>query len=378
MIIFLGSTLLFYYLKPHETSMFIRLQKETVNQEEKSMDIVYKLIRSEYIRRGESYPLEILDRELIRATRLSKRSVYFLVEDLANIDMNIILTDRRDQDGRLQKYIDFSSVLEKFDKKAVAQKKAKKYLSDRLYTTMTSKKPKKLDLRVSSDETKASSQFLTSLATDYTRKQKDEFFLEQKQKDLSVPFIQKQVPSSLKNLILEILKKEFTYRIENQDKYPDYNYPISEIASQIQLETRITPGQLYQILENISESDIELKLIGNPEEPEDKKVDFFPIADDDLSYAFANFRPEMYQKIRVSVIKNFLKFLAHKKAKGVFSKIRKDIGNETEEQKAWNTFFKDLNNYFLIYIEQVENAKLGTRLLKIINEFPKKDINIFL
>ncbi|NHJ21023.1 MAG: hypothetical protein EAX91_08780 [Candidatus Lokiarchaeota archaeon] len=378
MIIFLGSTLLFYYLKPHETSMFIRLQKETVNQEEKSMDIVYKLIRSEYIRRGEAYPLEILDRELIRATRLSKRNVYFLVEDLANIDMNIILTDRRDQDGRLQKYIDFSSVLEKFDKKAVAQKKAKKYLSDRLYTTMTSKKPKKLDLRVSSDETKASSQFLTSLATDYTRKQKDELSLEQKQKDLSVPFIQKQVPSSLKILILEILKKEFTYRIENQEKYPDYNYPISEIASQIQLETRITPGQLYQILENISGSDIELNLIGNPEEPEDKKVDFFPIADDDLSYAFANFRPEVYKKIRVKVLKNFLKFLGHKKAKGVFSKIRKEIGNETEEQKAWNTFFKDLNNYYPIFTEEVEKVQSSVGLLKIVNEFPKKDIDIYL
>ncbi|MFW9951478.1 MAG: hypothetical protein ACFFKA_15285, partial [Candidatus Thorarchaeota archaeon] len=76
MIIFLGSTLLFYYLKPHETSMFIRLQKETVNQEEESMDIIYKLIRSEYIRRGDGFPLEILDRELIRATRLSKNNVY--------------------------------------------------------------------------------------------------------------------------------------------------------------------------------------------------------------------------------------------------------------------------------------------------------------
>ncbi|MHA1320152.1 MAG: hypothetical protein ACTSQ1_10120, partial [Promethearchaeota archaeon] len=43
MIIFLGSTLLLYYLKPHETSMFIRLQKETVDQEEQSMDIIYKL-----------------------------------------------------------------------------------------------------------------------------------------------------------------------------------------------------------------------------------------------------------------------------------------------------------------------------------------------
>ncbi|NVM16918.1 MAG: stage II sporulation protein M [Candidatus Lokiarchaeota archaeon] len=378
MIIFLGSTLLFYYLKPHETSMFIRLQKETINQEEESMEIIYKLIRSEYLRRGEGYPLEILERELIRATRLSKNNIYSLVEDLANIDMNISLTEERDQDGRLQKIIDFSSVLEKFDKKAIAQKKAKKYLSDRLFTTMTSKKPKKLDLNVSSDNDKASDQFISSLATDYTKKQKDELSFEQKQKDLSVSFTQKETPNSLKNAILEIVKKEYTYRIENQEKYPDFNYSISEIASEIQMETRITPGQLYPILENISERDIELDLIKNPNEPEDRRINFFPIADDDLNYAIAHFRPEVYKKIKIKVIKNFIKFLKRKKAKAVFSKLRKDIGEKTEEQKVWNNVFKILNNYYPIYVEEVEKVKLGTGLLKIIKIFPKKDIDIYL
>lgn len=377
MIIFLGSTLLFYYLKPHETSMFIRLQKETINLEEKSMDIIYKLIRSEYLRRGEGYPLEILDRELIRATRLSKTNIYYLVEDLANIDMNISLTEKVDQDGRMQKFIDFSSVLEKFDKKTVAQKKAKKYLSDRLFTTMTSKKPKKLDLKTSAENNKASDQFISSLTTDYTKKQKDELTFEQKQKDLSISFIQKEIPISLKNAILEILKKEYIYRIENQEKYPDFNFPISEISSQIQMETRITPGQLYPILENISYSEIELKLIKNPDEPEDKRINFFPIADDDLSYALANFRPEAYSKIRVKVIKNFIKYLTRKKAKSIFSKLRKQIGKKTEEQKAWNMVFKVLDNYYPIYCEEVEKLKLGTGLLKIINLFPKKDVDIY-
>ena len=378
MIIFLGSTLLFYYLKPHETSMFIRLQKETINLEEKSMDIIYKLIRSEYLRRGEGYPLEILDRELIRATRLSKNRIYALVEDLANIDMNISLTDEIDQDGRRQKIIDFSSVLEKFDKKSVAQKKAKKYLSDRLYTTMTSKKPKKLDLNVDADNDKASDRFLSSLATDYTKKQKDEFSFEQKQKDLSISFTQKDIPSSLKNAILEILKNEYIYRIENQEKYPDFNYSISEIASQIQMETRITPGQLYPILENISEGDIELDLINNPDELEDRKINFSPIADDDLSYALANFRPEVYKKFRIIVIKNFVKFLTRKKAKAMFSNLRKQIGEKTEVQKAWNEVYKILNNYYPIYVEDVEKLIMGTGLLKIIKIFPIKDVDIYL
>jgi len=378
MIIFLGSTLLFYYLKPHETSMFIRLQKETINQEERSMDIIYKLIRSEYLRRGEGYPLEILDRELIKATRLSKTNIYYLVEDLANIDMNISLTEKIDQDGRRQKYIDFSSVLEKFDKKDIAQKKAKKYLSDRLYATMTSKKPRKLDLHVSKDPNKASDQFISSLTTDYTKKQKDESSFEQKQKEISISFTQKEIPVALKNEILNVLKKEYTYRIENQEKYPDFNYSISEIASQIQMETRITPGQLYPILENISEGDIELDLIKNPDESEDKRINFFPIADDDISYALANFRPDVYKKIRIKIIKNFIKFLNRKKAKTIFSKLRKEIGEETEGQKVWNGIFKILNNYYPIYTEEVEKLKMGTGLLKIIESFPKKDVDIYL
>ncbi|MFX1446560.1 MAG: hypothetical protein ACFFCG_00325 [Promethearchaeota archaeon] len=378
MIIFLGSTLLFYYLKPHETSMFIRLQKETVNQEQESMDIIYKLIRSEYIRRGDGFPLEILDRELIRATRLSKNNVYALVEDLANLDMNISLTEKIDEHGRIQKIIDFSSVLEKFNKKAIAQKKAKKYLSDRLYTTMTSKKPKKLELHASTDNIKASNQFLSSLSTDYTKKQKDILSLEQKQRDLSIPFTQNEIPNSLKNAILDLLKKEYTYRIENREKYPDFNYSISEIASEIQMETRITLGQLYPILENISERDIELELIKNPDEPEDRKINFFPIADDDLCYALANFRPEVFTRIRVKVINNFYKILNRKKAKTFFSKLKKDIGDKTEEQKVWNNIYKDLNNYYPIYTEEVEKVKLGTGLLKIIKLFPKKDFDIYL
>ena len=378
MIIFLGSTLLFYYLKPHETSMFIRLQKETINQEEKSMDIIYKLIRSEYLRRGEGYPLEILDRELIRATRLSKNNIYALVADLANIDMNISLKEEIDKNGRSHSMIDFSSVLEKFDKKSIAQKKAKRYLSERLFTTMTSKKSKNLDLKVDTNKDEASDRFLSSLATDYTKKQKDELSFERKQKDLSISFTQKEIPNSLKNTILEILKNEYTYRIENQEKYPIFKYSISEIASEIQMQTRITPGQLYPILETISEGDIELDLIKNPDEPEDRRITFFPITDDYLCYALANFRPEVYKKIRIKVIKSFIKFLNHTSAKTFFSKLRKEIGEKTEEQKVWNGLFKVLNNYYPIYTEDVEKLKMGTGLLKIINSFPKNDVDIYL
>jgi len=378
MIIFLGSTLLLYYLKPHETSMFIRLQKETVDQEEQSMDIVYKLLRSEYLRRGAGFPLEILDRELIRATKLSKNNVYSLVGSLARINMNINLTDVKDDQGRYQKFVDFTSVLEKFDKKGVAQKKAKKYLSDRLFTTMRSDKPKKLDLRVDTNQSKASDQFISSLTSDYTKKQKDELSFELKQKDMSLSFTPKEIPQALKNNIIDILKKEYAYRIENQEKYPDFNYCVSEIASEIQMETRITPGQLFPILENIAAEDLELNLEKNPEEPEDKRINFFPIADDALSHTLANFRPEVYKKIIIKVTKQFLKFLNRKKSKAIFPKLRKQIGENTEEQRGWNEIYKILNNFYPKYVEIVERIRLGVELPKILKLFPKKDIDIFI
>ncbi|MBY9014399.1 MAG: hypothetical protein KGD68_01775 [Candidatus Lokiarchaeota archaeon] len=378
MIIFLGSTMLFYYLKPHETSMFIRLQKETVDQEEQSMDIIYKLLRNEYLRRGEGFPLEILDRELIRATKLSKNNVYLSVVSLAKINMNIILTDVKDDQGRYQKFVDFTSVLEKFDKKELAQKKAKKYLSDRLFTTMRSDKPKQLDLHVDNNQNKASDQFISSLTSDYTKKQKDELSFEQMQKDVSISFTQKLIPQALKNNIIDILKKEYAYRIENQEKYPDFHYSVSEIASQIQTETRITPGQLYPILENIAAEDLELSLEKNPDEPEDKRINFFPYTDDVLSYSLANFRPDIYKKIRIKVTKQFFKFLNRKKSSSIFPKLSKQIGENTEAQREWNEIYKLLNNFYPKYVEIVERIRLGVELPKILKVFPKKNIDIYL
>jgi hypothetical protein len=131
-------------------------------------------------------------------------------------------------------------------------------------------------------------------------------------------------------------------------------------------------------LESIAKGDMELELKKNPEEQEDKKINFYPIADDALSSTIANFRPNVYNKIRVRVIKNFVKFLTRKKAKGIFSKLRKDIGEENEEQMAWSNIYKILNNYYPTYTEEVEKVKMGTGLVKITKLFPEKDVDIYL
>ncbi len=369
MIIFLGITLLIYYLKPHETSMFIRLQKETVSEEEKDLDIVYKLIRSEYIRRGEAYPVEILERELIKATHLSKQKVNSLIGNLAYRDIDIKIFNKKDDTGHVRKYVDFVSVTEKFDRKGVAKKKAKKYLSERLVDTMR-KRGKTLKLSTSTNNEKASDQFLNSLSTNYSKKVQEEAG----QKGTTIFFKMNQIPATLQESILDLLKKEFIYRIENEDKYPDIHFPISEIASQIQLETRINPGELYPILENLSRHDIEFELIANPDEPEDKLISFFPIADEDMLYSLMSFRNEEFLKIRTRIIKQFFKFFNRKRVMATFGKLKNKIPNNSEEQKAWRELLTRLNDNFKDFSLIQEKLISGANIKTVLRKFPVKNI----
>jgi len=377
MIIFLGLTLLIYYLKPQETSMFIRLQKETINREEESMDIVYKLIKSEYIRRGKAYPIEILERELIKATKLPKNEIYSLIQKLSDENMDVLLTIKKDDYGLSKKYIDFISVTEKFDSKDIAQKKAKKYLTQRLYKTISTKKSSSLNLANNKTSDRASDQFLNSLATDISKKQRDEHKFKLKQNKTVITFVNKEVPESLKHLIIEILKKEYIYRIENEDKFSEFIFPISAIAPQVQLETKINPGELYPILESLNENDIELRLLNNPEEPQDKIISFFPIADDNLNNSLSNFRPKSYAKIKIEVMNNLIKHIKRKKVKATLSKIKRKFLNENEEQKRWNTIYRILINYFSDYEEYIEKERKGGDIAKILKVFPLKDVDVF-
>ena len=377
MIIILGATLLIYYLKPHETSMFIRLQKETVDKEAETMDIIYKLIKSEYIRRGDAYPVEILERELIKATKLPKSEVYSLLRKLTDTNMDILLRDKMNDYGISQQVIDFVSVTEKFDSKAIAERKAKNFLSQRLYKTISSKKPRKINLVNNLKSEKASDQFLNSLATDITKKHRDEQVVKYKQKKTEISFTTKEVPDLLKQSILNILKKEYIYRIENDEEYPEFNFTISDIASKVQMETRISPGELYPILEGLNQSDIELRLLENPNEPEDKIVSFFPLADDDLNYILLSFRPNHYTKIKVEIMNRFIKHLKRKRVKATLSKIKKEIPNDNEEQKHWNKLFRILIEYFPFYEEHVDKNRLGGNISKVLKIFPLKDIDVF-
>jgi len=371
MILFLGCTILIYYLKPHETSMFMRLQKETVGEEEKSIERIYKIIRSEYIRRGEAYPIEIILRELIKATQLSKGNVYTILEQLARKDMDILITEEKQDLGKPIKMIDFVSVTERFEKKGVAKQKARRYLSERLLETALEKERKTSRLTTNAEAGKTTNSFISSLTSDFSKKQKDKEMHEEKLKNAEISFTSEQLTENLINQIIRIIKKEYTYRLENPGKIPVFYIPISEISNEIELATRITPGELYPILEDLNKNDIEISLVDNPNEPEDKRIRILPFADDNLNYSLVNFRPDEYSKFRILVTKTFLKNLKTKKEKRFLFQLKKQIPDKTETQKSWIELLSILYNYYPIYSEQLEKIPDRTKLRKLLEAMAK-------
>ncbi|MFW9827567.1 MAG: hypothetical protein ACFFEY_08250 [Candidatus Thorarchaeota archaeon] len=370
MIFFLGSTLLIYYLKPHETSMFMRLQKETVSEEEKNMDKIYKIIRSEYIRRGEAYPLEIIERELIKATQLSKRNVYEMIEDLAKKDMDILITEKKKGLERPVKMINFVSVTERFEKKEVARKKARQYLSQRLFETALEKKSKTSRLLAGVEDEQPSNSLISSLSTDYNRKQKDKEKYQQKLKTTQISFTT-GTNKEIIDQIIQILRKEYRYRIENPEKIPDFYLSFSEIAYQIERATRINPGELYTILSELSTQDVELELIENPEDSKDKKIRFIPFSDESMIYSLANFRPNEYSEIKKRISKNFEKALKSKKEKRTLFQLKKNIPEQTEMQHAMLELLNNLYKYYPLYIERLNHVPNTQKLLQQLEKWKK-------
>ena len=371
MIFFLGSTILIYYLKPHETSMFMRLQKETVSEEEESIERIYKIIRSEYIRRGEAYPIEIIERELIKATQLSKGNVYALLEQLVRKDIDIVITEEKQDLGKPIKKIDFVSVTERFEKKGIAKKKARRYLSERLLETALEKDRKTSRLTTNADVGKTTNNFISSLTSDFSKKQKDKEIHEEKLKKTEISFTSEQLTENLINQIILVIKKEYTYRLENPGKIPEFYIPISEISNAIELATRITPGELYPILEDLNKNDVEISLVENPDEPEDRRIRILPFADDNMNYSLVNFRPKEYSKFRILVTKSFLKNLKAKKEKRVLFQLKKQIPNKTETQKSWIELLSILHNYYPLFSEQIEKIPDMTKLRKNLEAMAK-------
>ena len=121
----------------------------------------------------------------------------------------------------------------------------------------------------------------------------------------------------------------------------------------------------------MSKEDLELNLIANPVEPEDKKIDFLPIADDSMSFALANFREKDYSEIVITITKKFLANLKQKKTNTVIANLKRKIGKENDNQKGWTELLSVLYNYYPIYHKQLKYIPNRMKLMKLIDECVK-------
>ncbi|MFX1384590.1 MAG: hypothetical protein ACFFBP_19365 [Promethearchaeota archaeon] len=379
MIIFLGFTLVVYYLKPHETSVFMRMMKETVKEEEKESEQIYGIIRNEYIRRGDAFSLESIEREMIKSTRLPKETIYEIIDHLGDKHFNIHITKKTDDTGKIvSRIIDFVSITEVFERKDLAKKKAKKYLSERLFDTMITEK-KHIKLSDEIDTEKASDLFISSLSADYSKKVKEKKQVSIK-KNKAQRFLtaKRDISEDIKQEIMEILKKEYLYRIENKKLFQDIHYSISEISPEIQKKTKITIGEIYPLIEELSKLDNEIRLIANPEDQNDKKIQFFPISDDAMCFALTNFRPDEYKEIREEIRQKYIQDIKARRTLAMLKSFKEGITESTDQQKNWlqilDYLIKNYNTYKNNYVSLPSKSKLND----LISTFPlNKKIDVF-
>ncbi|MHA1110674.1 MAG: hypothetical protein ACTSRE_06195 [Promethearchaeota archaeon] len=165
--LFLGITILVYYIRPQKTSMFLRTHKGLVDSDDEKREIIYDFLKREFIRRGEPFPLTDVDKQLISLTGSSKTTIRNIIQrdlDTQYMELQISTIGAR-------KFIEFISIHESYEKKSEAKDRVKQFMSDRLTETLTDAEKKDLGVSkgVTSDVEERKT-FLSALDTSYKKK----------------------------------------------------------------------------------------------------------------------------------------------------------------------------------------------------------------
>ena len=315
-----------------------------------------------------------------------RQVIYSLIKRLSEKDINIFISELKDEFGKIVQWINFVSVTEQFEKKGIAQKKVKKFLSEELVksTTKIESGFDKLGKDLKSD--KASDQFIASLTSTFGKRQQHKIERKEKLKELkNFPFKAKQITVEMKEIVIDIIKKEYKMRIQEVSKYPNFYIPISEIGEKIRLKTKIPLGFLYLLLDHISKEDLELKLLDNPENEKNKTIRFVPSYDNKLFKMLVEFRPIEYQELKTLFMVNFLISFKKHDPKKIFKNLYKKIDKKSEWRKRFR-FLKEKYETNLVEkkkiftLEELAEVFATVRKIKkqkiLLSRIPKSKIEI--
>jgi len=378
---FLGFSVLMYWIKPQQFSMFMHMNEAAIRKEDKSMDVILSFLKREFIRRGERLVIsnEIVN-SLMQLTGLGKGIVMSLIHRLDKHFIDVQIYEEENVPGNKVLYFDFIPITKKYQKSKAADDRAKKFLQDQFSSNIQKDQRKRLNLAkgpVSSS--KQSDTFIQALSVQYGRKIKDEAAILKSREDEQL-IIDRAIDEDTLDLVYEIIKQEYIRRIKQVADYPeDFRFKISEISASVEKYTRITPGRLYPLLTELAVVNWNFNLsrygIDDTEEDDDRWVEFLPISDFSVSDALMKYRPGHTKEIVVLMQTWFYRNIYHEKLKLELLPL---MIYEDEEEEARRSFrsrwFANLMHYFhenfaLMekYRDQLDNSrKLQYHMRKII------------
>jgi hypothetical protein len=286
-LVILGITLLIYYIKPQEVSMFMRIAKQSVDKEDKDMDIILKYLRREYIRRGQKFAVRDVESHLISISNLQRGQIHSVIDEISNKYIDVVVTTEKSG-----KFVDFVNITDKYESSKKGESKAEKLMRERLSDTLSIKKKQK-KLAVQKDnvtKVEERSAFLTALDSSFQKRVQDE-------KKAKKTTISKEFKTSIEDvdqdtidLIMSLMKNEYLHRL-NRREFADPRIKISEIADKVFETTKLSPGLLYPLLKKISDEDWNVTVETSGTEG-DAYLSFTPIDDWEMYNSIRAKRPE--------------------------------------------------------------------------------------
>ncbi|OLS15434.1 MAG: hypothetical protein RBG13Loki_0925 [Promethearchaeota archaeon CR_4] len=324
LIILLGITVLIYYLRPQKMSMFMRREKEAVEEEDRAMQLVLKFLRREFIRKGKKFRVDSIDQRLSELLNLPLSVVHSLITRITGEYVDIILEEETTEEGRV-KYIDFVPITERYQDSEQAEKKAQHLLTQQLAGSLQAKSGERQKILVKTrkdvgkQKDARASGLISGLQSSFSRqaRQRKEMVRSGKTVDF-----RKDAKEDIPEILFTFLRNEFIYRVKSHAMFPTPSMKILDIASKVEEITRINPAELQATVEVLTLQNPNIVLVPNPTEPENKIIEFHPITDLELSDIIEEFYPELLQQVRHHLW-NALKVAVHVKRNKTLEPIEK-------------------------------------------------------
>ena len=303
LIVLLGMTVLVYYIRPQKISMFMRREKESVEEEDRAMDLVLKFLRREFIRKGKKFRVDSIDTRLTELLNLPLGVIHSLITRITGEYVDIILEEETTEEGKV-KYIDFIPITERYQDSEQAEKKAQHHLAQQLAGSLQTKSGERQKILVKTRkqlETQKDAkarELISGLRSSFSKqaRQKKEEQRIGKTVDFKI-----DVKEDTPEILLTFLRNEFIYRVKHPEEFPSPNLKILDIANKVEEITRINAAELQSLLEILTLQNPNIMLIENPAEPADKIIAFNPITDLELSDILEEFNPAALQRLRTQL-----------------------------------------------------------------------------